>query len=644
MDRFAHDQGTYAFARFQLNAARRELTRDGVAVVLTPTVFDTLVYLMENRARVVTKEELLGAIWQGRFVEESNLTQTIFVLRKTLREAGDEGRLIVTAPGRGYRFTADVLRIGETVSADAAPVSAEPLLAADEEKVGARWAVDPPGAGVAPRRPPRLRMLAAAALGFTMLSTGGAFWLSRSNVLRPSAPLNSLAVMPFANLSGDRAQDYFSDGLSEELIGALARLRPLHVVGRASSFHFKGSQEDSAMIGEKLGVAYLLEGSVRREGGLVRVSAELSDARTGYERWSATYDRDLKDIFAVQSGIAQAVAEALKVQLFGGDIAALSLNGTTSPEAYDTYLRGRRLLEQGGGEADYREAVIRFDAAIAIDPRYAYAYVGRASALLSLANEFVGPDRIRATYDLALASARQSVNLAPDLAVTQTILAYTLIYAHRDFVGAKQAFARANLLGAGDAVVLLGYGTFTCELGDFGIGIPALRRAVALDPLNPQAYNALGQALIGAHHYPEAIAALQKALALSPHMVIVHREIGDALMLSGDLAGAEAEYSAEPLDWARQTGQAMVRRRRGDGSGARAALAALIANGGGANSYQEAQIYAQWGDHERAFSALDAALQLNDSGLPTLGIDPLFDPLRADLRFAARMAREGLSR
>ena len=230
--------------------------------------------------------------------------------------------------------------------------------------------------------------------------------------LGSSPPPNSIAVLPFANLSGDPAQDYFSDGLSEELIGTLARLKPLHVIARSSSFHFKGSQDDGATIGMKLGVRPICSTAVSvGRAKQVRVSAELADARTGYERWNATYDRDLKDIFAVQSGIAQSVADALKVQLFGGDIAALSLNGTTSPEAYDSYLRGRHLLDQGAGEADYRQALARFNAAIAADPRYASAYAARATALVYLANQFVGPDRLRATYDEALSSARQGVEL-----------------------------------------------------------------------------------------------------------------------------------------------------------------------------------------------------------------------------------------
>src|SRR5579859_7022104 len=240
------------------------------------------------------------------------------------------------------------------------------------------------------------------------------------------APANSVAVLPLANFSADPAQDYFSDGLTEELISSLSRVGGLQVAGRTSSFKFKASKEDSKAIGAKLGVNYLVDGSVRRNGQVVRVSAQLVDAPSGFERWSQTYDRELKDIFAVQSGIAQAVADALKVRLLGGDIAALSRGGTTSPEAYDAYLRGRRLFDAGGAEEVYRDALARFDAAIAADPGFAAAYAARARTLLALAGGFVPPDKMHETLDTALASARRAVELAPKLAQAQAALGEVL--------------------------------------------------------------------------------------------------------------------------------------------------------------------------------------------------------------------------
>jgi TolB-like protein/tetratricopeptide (TPR) repeat protein len=457
------------------------------------------------------------------------------------------------------------------------------------------------------------------------------------------APPGSVAVLPFANLSGDPAQAYFSDGLTEELIATLARLPQLKVVARASAFRFRGSEEGAVAIGAKLGVAYLLDGSVRREGAVVRVSTQLIDAHSGYELWSHTYERDMRDIFAVQSGVAQAVAEAMKVQLHASDLAALGREGTLSPEAYDAYLRGRALLEAGGDEAVYRQALARFDAAIAADPRYAVAHAARASALVDIANRFLAPAAARQAYDDALASARRAADLAPDIPIVQAILAGAYTYARRDLAAAGVAFARARAGGGGDSSVLLGSGLFACERGDFRAGLPDLRRAVTLDPLDALPHAELGRALVAARLYEEAVASDRRALAISPTIGIVHAAMGDALALQGRLAEARAEYAFEPTTWARLTGEAIVLRRMGDRAGAGGALRALLAGGVESSAYQIAQVKAQWGDLDGAFAALDIALRLNDPGLLMIKVDPWLDPLRRDSRFAARLARAGFA-
>jgi TolB-like protein/tetratricopeptide (TPR) repeat protein len=492
---------------------------------------------------------------------------------------------------------------------------------------------------------PARRAMLLGGLVLVPIAGLGAWWLTqRSGILSlKKAPPRSIAVLPFANLSGDAAQDYFSDGLSEELIGALARLGALQVVARTSSFKFKGSKEDSGAIGSKLGVAFLLDGSVRRDASQVRVSAQLVDARTGFERWSQIYDRELKDIFAVQSSIAQAVAEALKVQLLGGDIAALNRGGTVSPEAYDAYLQGRRLFDIGGVETSYRDALAKFDAAIAADPQFAGAHAARARVLVALGDEFVSPDKLRATYDAALASARRSVELAPALAEAQATLGQTLWNTTLNYPAAAKAYARAIATGGGEADILMAFGLFSCDGGDFGSGLAAVRRAATLDPLNPRVFKFLGYALTEARRYGEAIGPLRHALELSPGSNGAHKAIGDALLLQGDLNGAKREYASEPVPFLRLTGLAIVLRRLGDRAGAEAALAALLAGPNAVALYQQAQVFAQWGDGVRAFAALEAAYKAGDSGLVLLKTDPMMDPLRGDPRFAHLLSRLGLA-
>jgi TolB-like protein/Tfp pilus assembly protein PilF len=451
------------------------------------------------------------------------------------------------------------------------------------------------------------------------------------------AAANSIAVLPLANLSADPSQEYFADGLTEELIGSLAKLGQFQVVGRTSSFKFKDSHETSAAIGQTLHVTYLIDGSVRRAGDMVRVSATLVDASTGFERWSETFDRRLDDAFAVQSGIAQAVADALRVKLMGGDVAALSTGGTANGAAYDSYLRGRELIRSAPNEAGDREALARFDDAIARDPKFTAAYAWRAIILTSLADEYTLLDDVRRTYEQAEASARKAVALDPGLPIGQAALGVVLYRGRFDFADAQAAFTQAMKSGAGDVTILSMFAQFNDALGDLQSGLAAHRRAALLDPLDALTHRQLGRGLFRARLYGEAAETMRQVLALNPGANDAHAVIGDVLYLTGDLAGARREYALEPLDFLRAAGDAMVLQRQGDLTGAQSALRRLSADR--ATPYQQAQVFAQWGEPDRAFAAIDRAFVIGDSGLLDLRTDPLLDPVRDDPRFAARLER-----
>lgn len=458
-----------------------------------------------------------------------------------------------------------------------------------------------------------------------------------------TAPPNSIAVLPFANLSGDAQQEYFSDGLSEELQSALSRLGALQVAARTSSFRFKHSADQSSVIGAKLGVTYLLDGSVRRSGPTVRVSAQLVEAASGFERWTQTYDRQFTDILTVQSGIAEAVADALKVKLIGG-VAVLSRGGTHSPVAYDAYLRGRRLFDAGADAVGFRDALARFDAAVAADPGFAVAHAARARTLLAIGNQFSNnATQQRDANAAALVAAQRAVELSPDLAEAQTTLAGVIVNTTLDVGAARRAYAIALRTGAGQADVLVRYGLFSCGIGDVAAGLAAVQHAVVLDPLNPRVYKSLGFALVTAQRYPEAIVQLRHALVLSPGTTSAHASVGDALLLQGDLAGAAAEYALEPTGWDRLRGLAIVRHAQGDAAGARAALAGLMADGADTSRYQQAQIFAQWGDVARAAAALDAAFDLRDPGVLLMATDPLLVPMHDNLAYRRGLARLGVA-
>ena len=496
-----------------------------------------------------------------------------------------------------------------------------------------------PGAPPPARAVSRRWAVTSSVAAFSALA-GGVWWVGWG-ARRPPSP-RSIAVLPFANLSGDPAEDYLSEGLSEELINTLARLNSLQVIARTSSFPFRGDKVDSREIGARLGVAYILDGSVRAAAGLVRIGTQLVEAATGFERWSETFDRQLKDILAVETEIARAVAEALAVKLLRADIANFSLGGAANEQAYDIYLRGRHLFESGGSEAVYRSALAAFDAAIAADDAFAAAHSSRAQTLLVIADVFTPPAQLRATFDDALASARRAVALAPDLAEGQATLGSVLQLAEFDFVGAKHAFARAMVTGAGSAEVLMRYGQFACDIGDYSAGLPAVRRATVLDPLNPRVFRALGYALIKARRFVEGTAAMNRALQLNPAVEGAHAALGDALLLQGDLSRAQREYALEPVSWVRETGQAIVAHRQGDLAAAGRAFKALTAGGDQTTIYQQAQVLAQWGDLDRAIEKLEQAFALGDSGLTVMKSDPMLDPLRKYPRYQQLERRLGL--
>ncbi|OYU70954.1 MAG: hypothetical protein CFE28_13705 [Alphaproteobacteria bacterium PA2] len=501
--------------------------------------------------------------------------------------------------------------------------------------------INPPGPGTARTRfTASRRGILAGVGGLAALAGAGAWWtLGRGG----GAPPHSIAVLPFANLSGDLAQDYFSDGLSEELINALARIKLLQVVARTSAFKFKGSTADSGEIGARLGVAHLLDGSVRRADGRVRVSAQLVEARTGFEKWSQTFDRDLKDILAVQSEIAQAVAEAMKVHLLGDELARVQTGAAANAEAFDAYLKGKRLFDAGGDEAAYRAALSQFDTAIGLDPNYAAAHAGRARVLMKIGDQYSGPSEVRATYDAALVSARQSVELAPSLPEAQAALGGVLSNARLDFKGARQAYAQAMESGSGDADILTRVGLFNCWVGDLQTGLPAVRRAAVLDPLNPRVHRALGLGLIYAHQYAQSIEAMKQALSLNPKVEGAHGAIGDALLLSGDARGALASYSREPLLSLKLAGEAIAAKKLGQDAAADKAFAALKTAPGLVTDYQQAQVLAQWGDSRGAVSALENARRNGDSGIALMKADPLLDPIRRVPEYLGLLSDLGLS-
>jgi serine/threonine-protein kinase len=450
-----------------------------------------------------------------------------------------------------------------------------------------------------------------------------------------SPPPYSIAVLPFVNLSGDKEQEYFSDGLTEELLNSIAEIEGLQVAARTSSFSFK-EQPDIATVARKLNVGAVLEGSVRRSGNTVRITAQLINAVTGFHLWSKSYDRDLSDVLKLQTEIATAVASSLRVTLVGDVSAKIELGGTRNPAAFDAYLRASRAYWNGNaGKQEVQTAIDLYTEAIRLDPSYALAFADRSNAFAYFAGNYVSGRGVRATYDRALADAREALRLAPGLAEGHLALARSLLEGSLDFSHASAEYERAVALAPGDARVLRSYGTFAAQMGRSADGLAAARRAVMLDPLNPMSHEHLGTALHFARRYPEAAAALKDGLALRPEDAEIGVFLGLNYYQLGDFESARAACEAHPQYWASGLCLAMTYEKLGRHAQAEAELGKMKASSGDAAAYMYASIYAQWGNTKQALEWLEKALQLRDEALQVLKTDPYVDPLRKEPRFQA---------
>ncbi len=416
-------------------------------------------------------------------------------------------------------------------------------------------------------------------------------------------PPHSIAVLPFVNMSGDKEQEYFSQGLTEELLNSLARINELQVVARTSSFSFQGEHPDITTVAHKLGVGAVLEGSVRRSAHTVRITAQLVNGVTGFHLWSQTYDRDIGDVLKVQTEIANAVASALKVTLLGDVAVKTELGGTRNSAAFDAYLRGLKLarIARAITPMECSEPVDAFSAAIAIDSSYALAYADRALLTLDcLANStqwLQQPLGKKARMD-----AERAIALAPGLADGYVALSW-LEAGLLHFEAGDQACARALALAPGTDRVLYYCSLLAAYLGRAETAISYARHGAALDPLSPLSHRALGDALRFARRYGEAIAAYQASIDVDPeHAAESYALRGLTYYLAGNLPLARSSCEARPDNFRSEMCQTLVYDRLGRHGDAGAALAKLRQSGGDSAAYQYAEIYAQWGNSKALWS------------------------------------------
>jgi TolB-like protein/tetratricopeptide (TPR) repeat protein len=461
------------------------------------------------------------------------------------------------------------------------------------------------------------------------IAVGGGAWLLWDRDIRRNGEALSIAVLPFRNLSGDRAQDYFADGLTDEVRTALTRISELQVLAGTSTEEATG-KDNPKVIASALGVGFLLNGSVQRAGEMVRIAIDLVDGRTGFSRWSQSVDRKLTDIFAVQSDIARLVAGAMSIQVATAEPAP---GGTRNVSAYENYLQGRALFNLARDETSDRAALTHFEMAIAEDPKFALAYAARSRALMVIAGEHADVSELKPLYSEAIVAARQSVELAPDLAEGHLALGYAMFAGKMDIRGAWPSYERAYRLGHGNADIALLYALYCSRAGRPDEAKKAVERAVLLDPLNPRAFRAQGSVAYAARRFADALPPLQRALQLNPKMTFAHSLAGNALLGLGRTADAIKEFESEPEPQFRLTGLAIAQHRLGNNAAAQKAFADLQSEVGDAAVYQQAEVLAQWGRLDDSFQKLDRARQVGDSGLTYAATDVMLDPLRRDQRF-----------
>jgi len=623
-----------SFASFRLDAPNHCLLRDQERVAIAPKAFDVLRYLVENPGRLVTQDELLDAVWPDTHVNPEILRKYILDIRKLLGDRADRPLFIETVTKRGYRFIAAVSE--EPVPEQANPSLSSPaVVTQQEEKV-------PVQATLSDRKLAHQKFKSGLVLLVALLVAGVAaatyFRFTRKSGSPSPVKNTSIAVLPFVDLSPSKDQEYFSDGLTEELINDLAKVPGLKVVSRSSVFQFKGKNEDLRSVGQRLGVANVLEGTVRREGNRVRITAELTKAGDGFQLWSQTYDREISHIIATQDEIAHAVTGALQARL----LTSLSEenSGSTNPEAYELYLQGQYFRARGQDREDLEKALSYADQAIKLDPDYAPAWAQRAYLLDRLAGLALidSPEGFRQARE----SAQKAIAIGPDLAAGYLVLGLIQIDHDWDWQGADASLRKAGELEPGNSDVLNDRAYLAKSTGRVDEASALYPQAIALDPLRANSHLGFGHVLYMAGRYEKAESEFQRAQELNPQLSSLHLARAQTLLAKGHPDEALAEIENETGEWQKLLGETLAYHALGRRAESDQALSTLVARHQNDCAYQIAQAYAFRGEIDRAFQWMDRAIRQRDPGAPVLPADPLMNNLHSDPRYSTLLAQIGL--
>jgi TolB-like protein len=590
------------------------------------------VYLVQNPNRLVSKEELLQAVWQDTFVEAGNLTQYISHLRKALGDNAEDARWIVTIARKGYQFAGDVVFSDEAVPARQA---AGQVPVSEGLRTYAPPASDVPKTGVAAKRARHWRTTVVVASSICMLALAAYLsWHHFRSPALPEAHKIRLAVLPFENLTGDPNKEYLADGLTEQMISQLGRLNPEHlgVIARTSVMGYKHNDERLDQIGRDLSVEYVLENSLRESGDHMRLTAQLIQVKDQSHLWSQDYDYPAKDVLAIEDEVAKAVAREVQLRLTSQQQAELPQSRPVNPEAFDAYLQGYYFFQRNT-DKDADMAAKYFERATQLDPSYALAWVW----LSRVRNWQVNVELIPTEegHQLAREAIERALELNPNLAEAHTQMGRIKQQVDFDWVGADASFRRAVELEPADPETVRMAASSAEMLGRFDDALQLDRRAVELDPLNAESWEFRGETEFSMGQLDEAAADSKKAFELNPDVWPGPIALSQIYVVQGRPQNALPEIELVRYDPARAFLYAVAYYALGRQKEADAALSELIAKYHGGSAYEIAKVYAFRKQSDEAFKWLDQAYAQRDSGLIGTNVDPLLKNLHNDPRFAA---------
>jgi TolB-like protein/DNA-binding winged helix-turn-helix (wHTH) protein/Tfp pilus assembly protein PilF len=650
MPEFPSSARSFRFGVFEVDFRSGELRKKGTRIRLQGQPFVLLATLLKQRGEVVTREELRRALWpEDTFVDfDHSLGTAVNKLREVLGDSAANPRFIETLPRRGYRFIAPVEAVGESentpVVSEAPPDQQEPakgdlLETRDLDQVDTLKAS---AAGVRRRWP-----LPWKISGFAVLLLAAGFMVLLLFRSRPEALIRSLAVLPLENLSGDASQDYFSDGMTEELITELGQISELRVISRTSAMTYKGARKPIPQIAQELNVDAVVEGTVLRSGNRVRITAQLIRASADKHVWAQSYEVELRDILLLQKEVARSIAEQIRIKLNRNEPAGLNHIKAVNPEAYEAYLKGRYFWNKRTGEG-LKKATGYFNQAIEKDPNYARAYTGLADSYALMGDWEYGVLAPAEAFPKAKAAATKALALDNNLGEAHTSLAFVLDLFDWDWGAAEREYRQAVDLSPNYATAHQWYTWHLIVLGRTSEAITEMRRAESLDPLSLIISADMADVLLIARRYDEAIQQSQKTMEMDPHFAVAHYQLGQAFVQKHMYDKGIAELQkAIGFSGGNKTFRSALAYAYATSGKRNEALEILNdlknrLNNGFANASEIALIYIGLDQKDQAMTWLEKAY--GERFNPSVLIRPCFDPLRSDPRFQDLLHRIGLSR